>query len=282
MEIHLFLVPYDTARRGWRSGAGPNHLLEAGLATHLHSKGHVVADVQVIEDDSAQPPAEIRTAFELARRLAAGVRVARAAGRFPLVLSGNCNSAIGTLSGLVPAPRAIFWFDAHGDCNTPETTASGFLDGTGLAVALGLCWRQLAASVPGFQPVAPEATFLLGARDMDPGESAFLAGSLATVVPVERIPTGLAQILARAPLADALGYVHLDLDVLDPQVGQANSFPVPGGLLVEQLTSAIAAIRSRIPLGAAAVTSYAPEYDSQHAICRAAFAAIDAILDSSA
>ena len=173
MDIHLLLVPYDTARRGWRSGAGPEHLLQAGLTTHLQRNGHFVADVQVIEDDSAQCPAEIRTAFELARRLAAGVRFARAAGRFPLVLSGNCNSAIGTLSGLGPAPRAIFWFDAHGDCNTPETTASGFLDGTGLAVALGLCWRQLAASVPGFQPVAPEATFLLGARDLTLGRLRF-------------------------------------------------------------------------------------------------------------
>jgi arginase len=282
MNVHLLLVPYDTARRGWRSGAGPEHLLRAGLTNHLQSNGHFVADIQVIEDDSAQAPAEIRTAFALARRLAAAVRAARAAGRFPLVLSGNCNSAIGTLSGLAPAPRAIFWFDAHGDCNTPETTASGFLDGTGLAAALGLCWRQLAASVPGFLPVAPEATFLLGARDLDPGEIALLAESLVTIVPVERIRTGLPQLLAQAPLDDALGYVHLDLDVLDPQVGQANSFPVPGGLLVEQLTAAIAAIRTRIPLGAAAVTSYAPEYDSHDTICRAAFAAIDAILNGGA
>ena len=282
MNVHLLLVPYDTARRGWRSGAGPEHLLQAGLTSHLQSRGHFVADIQAIEDDSAQPPAEIRTAFELARRLAAAVRAARAAGGFPLVLSGNCNSAIGTLSGLVPAPRAIFWFDAHGDCNTPETTESGFLDGTALAAALGLCWRQLTASVPGFRPAAREATFLLGARDLDPGEIALLAESLVTVVPVGRIQTGFPQLLAQAPLDDALGYVHLDLDVLDPRVGQANSFPVPGGLLVEQLTSAIAAIQSRIRLGAAAVTSYAPEYDSHQAICRAAFAAIDAILDGSA
>ena len=282
MDVHLLLVPYDTAQRGWRSGAGPEHLLEAGLTNHLQSHGHFVADIQVIEDDSAQAPAEIRTAFELARRLAAAVRAARAGGRFPLVLSGNCISAIGTLSGLTPAPRAIFWFDAHGDCNTPETTASGFLDGTGLAAALGLCWRQLAASVPAFQPVAPEATFLLGARDLDPGESALLAESLVTIVPVERIRIGLPPLLAQAPLDDALGYLHLDLDVLDPQVGQANSFPVPGGLLVEQLTTAIAAIRTRILLGAAAVTSYAPEYDSHDAVCRAAFAAIDAILGDSA
>lgn len=283
MDVHLLLVPYDTARRGWRSGAGPEHLLQAGLTTHLLGKGHYVADVQVIEDDPDQPPAEIRTAFELSRRLAAAVRAARAAGRFPLVLSGNCNSAVGTLSGLAPAHRAIFWFDAHGDCNTPDTTATGFLDGTGLAAALGLCWHQLAASVPGFHSVTPEATFLLGARDLDPGETALLAKSPITAVPVEQIPTRLPQILAKAPLDDALGYLHLDLDVLDPhQVGQANSLPVPGGLLVEQLTTAITAIRARTPLGAAALTSYAPEYDSQQGVCRAAFAAIDAILDSGA
>jgi arginase family enzyme len=71
----------------------------------------------------------------------------------------------------------------------------------------------------------------------------------------------------------------LDLDVLDPAgVGQANSLPVPGGLSVEQMTAGIAAIRARVPLGAAAIASYAPEYDSQQGVCRAAFAALDAIL----
>jgi hypothetical protein len=53
METHLLVVPYDTARRDWRSGAGPNRLVQAGLTTHLHSNGHFVADIQVIEDDSA-------------------------------------------------------------------------------------------------------------------------------------------------------------------------------------------------------------------------------------
>ena len=67
--------------------------------------------------------------------------------------------------------------------------------------------------------------------------------------------------------------------MLDPAgVGQANSWPVPGGLSVEQVTAGIAAIRARVPLGAAALASYAPEYDSQDRICRAAFAALDAIL----
>ena len=278
MNVQLLLVPYDTACRGWRCGAGPEHLVNAGLVAHLESNGHVVAELQVIEDDQAQPPAEIRTAFELARRLAVAVRAARAAGRFPLVLAGNCNSAIGTLAGLAPARRAIFWFDAHGDLNTPDTTASGFLDGTGLAAALGLGWRALVASVPGFQPVGPELTWLLGVRDLDPAETDLIDSSPITLVPVDRVTTRLPQILASAPLDQTLGYLHLDLDVLDPRVGQANSLPVPGGLTVEQLTQAIAAIRARTPLGAAAVTCYAPEYDSERGVCRAAFAAIDAMI----
>jgi arginase len=278
MDVQLLLVPYDTARRGWRSGAGPEHLLRAGLAEHLQGRGHSVG-VEAIEADADQPPAEIATGFELIRRIAVAVRSARAAGRFPVVLSGNCNAAVGALSGLTPARRAVFWFDAHGDLNTPDTTASGFLDGTGLATALGLCWRRLASDLPGYQPVEAEATFLLGARDLDPPEAALLNAAPITAVAAARIPAELPDLLARSRLEDALGYVHLDVDVLDPdRVGRANSLPVPGGLSVEQLIGAISAIRSRVPLGAATLASYAPEFDTAGGVGRAAFAAVDAML----
>jgi arginase len=282
MEIQLLLVPYDSGQRAWRCGAGPEYLLRAGLPAHLSRQGHVVTAIHMVEDDPALPPAEIRTAFELARRLATAVRTARGAGHFPLVLSGNCNTAVGTLSGLTPAHRATFWFDAHGDCNTPETTTTGFLDGMGLAMATGLCWDQLGTIVPGFQPVAAETTFLLGARDLDPPEAALLQRSAITAIPVRQIPEGLPAVLARAPLADTIGYLHLDLDVLDPGVGHANYLPVPDGLTVPQLTAAVAAIRARVPLGAAALTSYSPEDDHDQGVCRAAFAAIDAIVANGA
>jgi arginase len=278
MDIELLLVPYDSGQRASRCGAGPEHLLRAGLPAHLHRQGHFVTAIHMIEDDPAYPPAEIRTAFELARRLATAVRSARVAGHFPLVLSGNCNTAVGTLSGLTPARRATFWFDAHGDCNTPETTSTGFLDGMGLAMTTGLCWRHLTAGVPGFQPVAAEATFLLGARDLDPPEVALLQRSAITTIPAGQIPEGLTGLLARAPLSETLGYLHLDLDVLDPTVGHANYLPVPNGLSLPQLTAAVAAICARVPLGAAALTSYSPEDDRDQGICRAAFAAIDAIV----
>jgi arginase len=152
----------------------------------------------------------------------------------------------------------------------------------GLATALGLCWRDLAATVPGFQPVPPQTAFLLGARDLDPAEAAWLNGSPVTAVPVEQIPRELALLLARAPIAGALGYLHLDLDVFDPAVGRANYLPVPDGLSLDQMTGAIAAIRDRVPLAAATVSSYSPEDDHDQGICRAAFAAIEAMVRSGA
>jgi arginase len=279
MQVQIILVPYDTARRGWRSGAGPEHLVRAGLVEHLQGKRDSVGEVEMIEADPAQPAAEIATGFELMRKIAIAVRAARAAGRFPLVLSGNCSASVGALSGLTPSRRALFWFDAHGDLNTPDTTTSGFLDGTGFATALGLCWHGLASSIPGFEPVDSEAAFLLGARDLDPPEAALVDRGLIRAVPTARLSAELPVLLSRAGLEGALGHVHLDLDALDPvRVGRANTLPVPSGLSVEQLTTAIAAIRARITLGAAALASYAPEFDSGGDVCRAAFAAIDALL----
>ena len=100
-----------------------------------------------------------------------------------------------------------------------------------------------------------------------------------TAVPADRISAELPGLLDRASLDGAVAHVHLDLDAFDPaHVGRANTLPVPDGLSVEQLIAAIAAIRARIPLAAAAIASYAPEFDSQGGVCRAAFAAIDAML----
>ena len=279
MDVQLLLVPYDTAHRGWRCGAGPEHLLNAGLIDHLHASGHRVVGTQLIEDDPAQSPAEIRTAFELMRRLATAVRGARAAGHFPLILSGNCNvGATGALSGLTPAARSVFWFDAHGESNTPDTTGSGFLDGMGLSINLGWCWRALASSVPGFQPAPVEATFLLGARDLDPLEAASLFDSRVNLVPVSRLPA-LSALLDAADLRQTVSYLHLDPDVFDPDsVGHGNDHPAPGGLTEAQLRSSIAEIRSHVTLGAATIASYDPAADQTQAVCRALFAAVDELL----
>ncbi len=278
MEVELLLVPYDTGLRGWRMGAGPDHLVGAGLVSRLNALGYAVAS-SVVTPERDGVPAEIATAFELMRLLAQRVRAARAAGRFPLVLSGNCNTAPGTLAGLTPLSRAVFWFDAHADCNTPETTTSGFLDGTALATAMGRCWRQMTSAIPGFQPVQDRAILLLGTRDLDPLEAELLSTSAVRVLsPASLRGPRLDDELASLRSDVDLGYVHCDLDVLDPGEGQANPFPVPGGLAVTEVERVVRAIGRVVPLKAAAVTAYAPEYDGDGRVARAAFRIIEALL----
>jgi arginase len=278
MNVAVIAVPYDTGTRGWRSGAGPEHLLRAGLAERLRSRGHEVV-TETITDDPDQQPAEVRTAFELMRRLARRVRAAREEGHFPLVLAGNCNSACGTLSGLTPRRRSVFWFDAHGDLNTPSSTTSGFVDGMGLATAMGHGWEQLAAGIPGFEPVSPDVVSLLGVRDLDPPELALLERLGIPRLGQRDLGRGLPAILGRPALRDTLAYVHCDLDVLDPGIGRANSLPVPGGYSVGDVTSVIAAIGAAVDVGAAAITSYAPEYDGDGAIARAALDIAEAMVN---
>jgi arginase len=56
-----------------------------------------------------------------------------------VLLSGNCTTIPGVLAGMTGSGRrlGLVWLDAHGDVNTPETDPFGFLDGQGLAIAVG-------------------------------------------------------------------------------------------------------------------------------------------------
>lgn len=255
-------------------GRGPKHLVDNGLKERLRAGGHEVR-TEVIEDEDWFLT-EIATAFELHRLVADQVRQARELGELPLVLSGNCNtSSVGALAGLSAEESGVVWFDAHADFNTPETTTSGFLDGMGLSIAVGACWKAMAETIPGFRPI-PEANVThIGARDLDPPERERLERSGVTVVEAGLIEERGMQDALREAL-DALRdrvrgvYVHLDLDVLDADlVAPANGFAKPGGLTTEQVVKALQIIRARFALAAAGIASYDPAYDEGGRVLRA-------------
>jgi arginase len=263
-KVQVIAVPYDSGHRDLRMGKGPGHLLEHGLGDKLRAAGHDVS-LQYIEAESAFP-LEVGTSYELYRSLAKCVRGAYEAGRFPLVLAGNCGSVLGTIAGVGPARLGVIWFDAHGDFNTPDTTASGFLDGMALATATGRCWSALAVTIPGFSPIPDAYVIHLGVRDLDPAEKPLLANSAVRVLDAEQIKrTGMSQALepALAALRSRVDrvYLHLDLDVLDPEEVAANQYAVPGGLIITQVEEAITLIARHFPICAAAITAYDPTCD---------------------
>src|SRR5580704_14537549 len=139
--------------------------------------------------DLAPPPDQTITAGltqeDVWSRLAAlysavGQAVAASAsgGHRPVVVSGDCTTSLGTMAGLQQAgiDPSIVWLDAHGDVQTPETTASGYLGGMPLRLLAG--YRpELIANRLSLRPVPEERIVLAGTRDLDPPEVEYLAGS---------------------------------------------------------------------------------------------------------
>ena len=124
------------------------------------------------------------------------------------------------------AADSIIWFDQHGDINTPETSSYGFLDGMALATVLGLCWRPMAAAIPGFQAIDPARCMLVDARDLDPDETLLLGQLPISHVPMrqgDRTGEG-----AEGRPAPRRTHLHLDLDVHDPAMLQANRYATAG------------------------------------------------------
>jgi arginase len=277
-DVRLLLVPYDSARRATRMGAGPERLVEAGLATHLERAGHRVSCTMVeLPDDEWH--AEIGSAFELARRIARQVRAAQSARAFPVVVAGNCMASLGVVAGLGD-DTGVRWLDAHGDFNTPETTAGGFLDGMALAALTGRCWTALCRGVPGFAPVPEEHVWLLGARDLDPPEAEALRRSRVRLVP----PDDVGRALAEAP-PDADGvrrlHVHLDLDVLDPRDARANGYAAPNGVRLPALLDGLRALGAGAggaPVAALTLSAYDPAHDPDGRAAHAAIAATAALV----
>jgi len=273
VDIELILVPFDSAQRGVRMGAGPEALVAAGLPARLERAGHRVACAPV-EPPAGSWRAEIRTAFELAAGVAERVRGARRAGRFPLVLTGNCSAAVGVVAGLGPG-ASVLWCDAHGDFNTPETTTGGFLDGMALAAVTGRCWVAMTAQVPGFAPVPEAAVWLAGARDLDAVERVALDRSAVRRVPAATIGPAFAREVRSGLGGDAPLYLHLDLDVLDPADGRANPYAAPGGVRAASLVAFCEALGTPTAL---TVSAYDPTCDGDGRVRDAAFAAIEALV----
>jgi arginase len=270
MQVELIAIPYDSGRRGERMGAGPERLLEAGLGRQIAQAGHELR-VRMLEPPPRTWPAEISMAFVLARLAAQAVAEATDHNAFPLLLSGNCGpAALGAVAGLGSEP-VVFWFDAHGDFNTPETTIGGFLDGMALATLTGRCWTQLTSALPGFRPAREKDVVLLGARDLDPLEAKTLEASAVLRIGVGEMRERLPRVLADLGTNRA-AYLHLDLDVLDPSEGRVNSYAAPGGLTKTELEWAIAAIGATVPLRAASLTSFDPESDASGKACETAIA----------
>lgn len=262
--ITLLALPYDSGRFDERMGRGPLHLLKHGLAERLGAQNRPVEVVTVRLSEGFYSEGQALVALQnLALR---SVRESLAQQRRALVLSGNCGpAALSAVSALNPRTTGVIWFDAHADFNTPDTSASGFLDGMSLSILTGRSWPALAARFIGFERVPEGNVILVGAREFDSLETAALGASVIRKIPATKMELIEEEVAALADRCENF-YVHLDVDVLDEAEGRANSYACGGGLSAAQLFSALELLQPTGRIKVAGVTSYDPACDPNGSI----------------
>ncbi|CEM39982.1 unnamed protein product [Vitrella brassicaformis CCMP3155] len=170
---------------------------------------------------------------------------AAAEKKFVLTIGGDHSIAAGSIAGLLTErpDLAIIWVDAHGDCNTPETTPSGNYHGMPAAHLLGW-FKKL---VPGFEwmqkvPTLPENRIaFVGLRDLDPAEKDMMMHSgvhCFTMQDVDRY--GISKVMDMAlskidPEGRRPLHLSLDVDACDPAVAPGTGTKARGGLTYREV-----------------------------------------------
>lgn len=277
MHIHIVSLPFDSGVRNVRMGNGPRYLLDAGLPEHLQGQGH---QVEITEINPALDPLtpEPTIMLQLNRQLATVVADALRNDAFPLVLAGSCYTAIGTVTGMGADRTGVFWFDSHADFNTPDTSGSGFLDGMAITMLTGRSWRHLLTGLADYQPVPENHVCLVGVRDIDPAERALLDTSAVQVVGPDGLAGDLQRVLTSLPSTIDQAYLHLDLDVLDPDTARANALTAPDGPDIAQTAAAIALIGAALPIRGMALSAFDPGIGDGERVSGAAWTLVEQAL----
>lgn len=158
---------------------------------------------------------------------------------FPIVLSGDHSSALGTISGIKAEypdkTLGVIWIDAHADLHSPYTSPSGNIHGMPLAAALGFdnrkCqineviqetqqhWEELKNIGIEGAKLDPEHLIYFGVRDTEEAEDIQIAELGIKNFKVEEVRyKGLENCVERA-LAQLIHcdmiYVSFDVDSMD-------------------------------------------------------------------
>ncbi len=242
-NVHMDL---GAGRRG--VDMGPSAIHVAGLKAGVEELGLTVAETFALRvrsqemldvgDERARFLPEI---LQVCGRLADRVEAAMEAGHLPIVLGGDHSVAIGTISGISRYWKkrgkriGVLWVDAHTDINTPETSPTGNIHGMPLAVLLGHGPPELVALAGDTPALDPRNVCVMGARDVDAGERAFVKEHGLRVYSMSELDERGTALCAREAVErclDGTVGIHLsfDLDGVDPQHAPGVGTAVGGGL----------------------------------------------------
>lgn len=250
MDISIIGVPifYGADKQGPQFG--PKKLREKNIVEVIGKHNHRVFDlgdlfVPVVEEYNkffSHPKMKyLEPILQVNNNLAHLVYSSIKGGSFPLVIGGDHSIGLGSIAGVSRAYEnfAVIWVDAHGDINTHKTSESGNVHGMSLAKAMGLGYDDLTDVYFKGIKVKKENVFILGARDLDPGEYDFIKSEKLNVFTTKRIQEkGIQHVLEEVlqNIAEKnIDTVHLsfDIDFIDGSLVPGTGTAVENGPSVD-------------------------------------------------
>ena len=147
-----------------------------------------------------------------------------------VIVGGGCGSSyipISYLNALYDSDLAVFWLDAHADLNTQKTSPSGLFHGMVLRHLLGDGEQSFIDILP--STISSEQIQLVGTRNLDPAEEDFIRTKHVTSHLAHGAPFDISK-RAKMATKHRRAFIHLDLDVLNPELFPWVCCPTPGGL----------------------------------------------------
>jgi len=193
-------------------------------------------------------------------------------GDRPVSIAGDCCTTIGMLAGLQRAgldPKLI-WFDAHGDFNTWQTTPSGFLGGMPLAMLVGRGEQTMLKALE-LIPLAEDRVILTDARDLDPGEKRLIEE--ANIIHLPDVKSLLDTTLPDGPL-----YVHIDVDIINPDEAAAMNYLAAGGPSAKELRTVMKHLSRTEKIAAVSMSTWNPRMDADDQSRRLCMGLLDTLI----
>lgn len=284
MNIHFIGVPMGLGASKYGTDLGPDAVRYAGLNLHPHLEeqlckfGHTFIDegniaVPRVKLPLAQPAKlrHLETIVEVCEKLSQEVAQHCGPNDFPLVVGGDHSIAMGSIAGVVKArgPVGVMWIDAHADFNTEESTLSGNIHGMPLAALAGYGNQHLVEIGGRGAKVEPRRIVIIGSRDLDPGERAFLREigvHVFTMKEIDRV--GMAAVMEQAiELAtDGANGLHIsfDMDAVDPKDAPGVGTRVSGGLTYREAHLALELIADSGRMTSLDIVEVNPTLDTEN------------------
>ena len=207
---------------------------------------------------------QIKSVYSQCDRLANHVKTNLDNNKFPLVLSGDHSSGLGSISGVKAAypdkTLGVIWIDAHADLHSPYTSPSGNIHGMPLAAAIYVDNLDCQINTPGAdtveywnkmknigvdgQKVKPENLVFFGVRDTEAPEDhqidkLNIKNYMVNEVRYRGLKTCVSEALNNLSHCDML-YISFDVDSMDcDMVSYGTGTPVPKGFDPQEIKDII-------------------------------------------